>query len=375
MNSMNILSIAYYTFIRNIRDVKAMLAFILLPILMILILGKALDSAYTPKKIDPMNVGYFSKDDGLLNNSLNEFFTAKETRTILEVKKVNTFKDGMDQVKSGKLKGLVYLEKGMSNSYENGEHVNINFYSKEKNSYVQPVLESFVRTFNIGNTLIKINGQQVQPNSNPSIIKEVKIVTEGKIPRGIDYYSLTALFQSLLFGAIFGVFAITKDLGNHTNLRMNTAPIQTSKIILGKLAGSTLTLYGISLFIFLISKFVFQANLNGSLWLILLVLFLFSAIAVAFGMILAYISKSTMTSALSIFIIGTILTLVAGGFSRMDGKVIEMLSYLSPNTYAQKALFTNIFEGTFTQSNIFGLVIYTIIVIALTFITGRRRVA
>lgn len=48
---MKILMIAYYTFIRNVRDVKAMIAFILLPILMMLILGKALDSAYTPKKL------------------------------------------------------------------------------------------------------------------------------------------------------------------------------------------------------------------------------------------------------------------------------------------------------------------------------------
>ncbi|ETI66871.1 ABC transporter permease [Neobacillus vireti] len=372
---MKISMIAWYTFIRNVRDIKAMIVFILLPILMILILGKALDSAYTPKKIDPVVVGYFSKDDGLLNNSLNEFFQAKETSSILEVKKFKTLESGMNQVKSGKLKGLIYLEDGISNNFQNGKQVKINFYSKEKNSYVQPVLESFVRTFNIGNTLIKINGQQVQPNSNTSIIKEVKIVTEGKIPRGVDYYSLTALFQSLLFGAIFGIFAITKDMGNHTNLRMNAAPIQTSKIIFGKLLGSSMTLYGISLLIFLISKFAFQANWNGSLWLILLVLFLFSTISVAFGMILAYLSKSTMASALSIFIIGTILTLVAGGFSRMDGKVIEMLSYLSPNTYAQKALFTNIYDGTFAQSNILGLVLYMIIVVTLTFITGRRRIA
>lgn len=321
-----------------------------------------------------MNVGYFSQDVGLLDSSLNEFFTAKKTKSVLEMKKVKTLESGMDQVKSGKLKGLVYLEKGMSNSFKNGEQVKINFYSKEKTSYVQPVLESFVRSFNIGNTLIKIDGQQLQPKSTLSIIKEVKIITKGKIPRGIDYYSLTALFQSLLFGAIFGVFAITKDMGNHTNLRLAAAPVQPSKVILGKLVGSTMTLYSISLLIFLVSKFIYKANWEGSLWLILLVLFLFSAIAVAFGMILAYLSKSTMASSLSIFIIGTVLTLVSGGFSRMEGKVIAMLSYLSPNTYAQKALFTNIYEGTFTQSNILGLVLYTIIVVAFTFITGRRRV-
>ncbi|HEY2420593.1 MAG TPA: ABC transporter permease [Neobacillus sp.] len=372
---MKLLSIAYYTFIRNVRDVKAMTAFILLPLLMMLILGKALDSAYTPKKIDPMNVGYFSKDDGLLNRSLNGFFNAKETRSILNVKNVKTLESGMEQVKSGKLKGLIYLSKGTSDQFTKGEQVKIHFYSKEKTSYVLPVVESFVRTFNVGNTLIKIDGQQLQSNSTPSVIKEVKIVTEGKIPRGIDYYSLTALFQSLLFGAIFGVFAITKDLGNHTNLRIGAAPVHDGKIILGKLIGTTMTLYGISILIFLISKFIYKANWNGSLWLILVVLFMFSAISVAFGMILAYLSKSTMASSLSIFIVGTVFTLVAGGFSRMDGKVIEMLSYLSPNTYAQKALFTNIYEGTFTQFNILVLVFYTIMVVVLTFIAGRRRVA
>jgi ABC-2 type transport system permease protein len=371
---MKVLTITYYTFLRHIRDVKAMAAFILLPIIMMLILGAALDNAFTPKKVEKMNVGYLSVDEGILRTSMEQFLHSKDMGTLLRIKKVANVNEGKELVRSGKLKALIYLSKSLSSKLQKGKQAQIEFYTKDENSYVQPVLESFVRTYNLGNTLVKINGKPFETKQMSANINEVKIVTKGKIPRGIDYYAIATLFQSLLFGAVFGVFAITKDIGNHTYLRMYATPVEGIKVTLGKLLGSTITLYGISLFIFVITKFIFKANWNASLWLILLVLFLFSAISIAFGMILAFLTKSTMISSLTMFIVSTVLTLVAGGFSRMEGKVVDVLSHFSPNTYSQKALFTNIYDGKVVYSSILDLVLYTGVAILVTFILGRRRV-
>src|SRR5690606_14142113 len=108
------------------------------------------------------------------------------------------------------------------------------------------------------------------PVSAEPIVKPVKIATAGKIPRGIDYYAVTTLFQCLIFGAMFGMFAITKDLGNQTHRRLLAAPVLPVQIALGKLIGTTAVLYAISLLLWVVTQYGFGANWNGSLWNILL---------------------------------------------------------------------------------------------------------
>lgn len=371
---MKIITIAYYTFLRHIRDVKAIAAFILLPLVMMLILGNALNNEFTPKKIEASKVGFLSHDRGVLNDNMRKFLNSEKMKTLLHVKQVNSIESAEKMVKSGELKGFIYLPTNLSKRVQKGESVVIEFYSKEKNSYIKPLLESFIREVNVGNTLLKLNGNIFEDSPQSKNINEVKIVTEGKIPRGIDYYTITTLFQSLLFGAVFGVFSITKDLGNHTYLRQFTSPIRGRQVTLGKFIGSTLTLYGISILIFLVTKFLFNANWGGSLWIILLVLFLFTAISTGFGMIFAYVTKSTMISSLSLFIVSTVLTLVSGGFAKLDGKVFTFLSYFSPNTYGQDVLFTDIYEGTIASDSLMKLSLYLVLILLLTFMFGRRKV-
>lgn len=372
---MKILMIAFYTFLRHVRDVKAMIAFLLLPIAMMLILGAALNSEFTPKTIDPMKVGYLSQDEGMLSTAFDQFLKSEQVGSLLQVEEVADVEQGKQAVKSGELKGFIYLQANLSQQLQDGGEARIEFYSKDENSFVRPMLESFIRTYNLSDTLLKLDGKPVTPDLTASNIREVKIVTEGKIPRGIDYYSITMLFQSLLFGALFGIFAITKDLGNHTYSRLLAAPVHGSQVLLGKLIGSTLTLYAVSLFLFLVTKFVFKANWNADLWLILSVLFLFCAISVALGMILALSTRSTMISSLTLFIVNTVFTLVSGGFSPMEGKWIDTLSRLAPNWYGQKALFSDIYEGSILYSSLAGLVVYSGIAVLVVFISGRRRVA
>lgn len=60
---MTILNIAYYTLLRNIRDVKSMLNMILMPIVLILILGNALSSAFQVQSIGKTAVAYVDNDN------------------------------------------------------------------------------------------------------------------------------------------------------------------------------------------------------------------------------------------------------------------------------------------------------------------------
>lgn len=367
---MKIAMITFYTMIRHLRDKRVMIAFILMPIVMIAILGAALDNQFTPKNVKAVDVGFISMENEQLTSTFREFLGTEEVTSMLNVISVDSYEDGITAIKKGEFESLIYIP---VNNSQNEKQMPIEIYSNKETSVVVPIIESFVRVYNLNETLIRLEGRPVNPTFMGSNIEETKIITEGKIPSGVDYYSISTLFQCMIMGAIYGVFAVTKDLGNYTYTRLTTAPIKSIQITFGKLIGSTLALFLVSVLIFLVSKFLYKANWNADLWLILSVLLLIAMIAVSIGMILAFLTRNTMISALMTFIISFFFTFVAGGFSPMEGAVFEFLSQLSPNTYGRQLLSSNIYDGILDLDALLKLLVITGVTVILTLLTGRRK--
>ena len=395
----NALVIGTYTWLRHLRDIRAMLVFTLLPLCMILILGTALRFEFTPKTIGPFKVGLHTEDRGPVAAALEKMLTSGELEPMLEIRRVKGYEEGVALARSGELDAFIHLPDGFSGQVQSGGKAQIEIHRHDEVAYVEPMVESFARHLHFLDVMRQTGGAAADGAASPNtasdagpameagpsmeapealhpMIEEVKRVTEGKTPRGIDYYAIATLLQSLLIGAIFGVFAVTKDLGNHTWLRLHAAPVGSFQVTLGKLLGSALSLYTISLIIFLVTKYAFRANWDGDLGVILLVLFLFSLTAAAMGMFFGYLTKSTLIAAIILFFLSTLFTLVSGGFSHLvDGPVIEALSRFAPSSYAQQALFANIYEGVIPQDKLGGLCLYALIAVTLAFVAGRRRMA
>lgn len=371
---MKIWTIAFYTVLRHVRDVKAMAAFLLLPLVMMLLLGTMQSSKFTPTMVEPVKVGFLNEDDGKIGAEFEHYLLSRGVQGLIQQVPVSDIAQGNELMKTGKINSFIHVPAHLSNQLRDGEEGRVEFYGKEERPFIKPIVESFIRTYNLPASL-DYKENPASAETADSGVRVVKLETAGKIPTGIDYYAVTTMFQFLLLGALFGVFAVTKDIGNHTYSRLLAAPVHSSRVTLGKLLGSLITLYGISMFLFLVSKYVFRANWNGSLWVILLVLFLFAAISVALGMIMAYLTKSTMISSLSLFIISIVFTMISGGITPVDGAVFDILGRLAPNSYGQKVLFGSIYDGTFVYSALIGLVLYTGVTTLLAMISGRRRVA
>lgn len=371
---MKVWTIAYYTALRHLRDVKAMAAFLLLPLVMMLLLGTMQSSKFTPTMVEPVNVGFLNEDDGRVGTELENYLLSQKVQGLVHLVPVSDIAEGNEFMNTGKIKSLIHVPIHQSKQLRDGEEVQVEFHGKEDRPFIQPILEGFIRTQNLHVTVEQI-GNPVAGATAGSNIRVIMLETSGIIPTGVDYYAITTMFQFLLLGALFGVFAVTKDIGNHTYSRLLAAPVYGSRVTLGKLLGSLITLYGISMFLFLVSKYVFRANWNASLWLIMLVLLLFAAISVSLGMIMAYLTKSTMISSLSLFILSFVFTLISGGITPIDGALFDTLSRYAPNSYGQKVLFSSIYDGTFMFSALFGLTLYMGITVVLAMVSGRRRVA
>jgi ABC-2 type transport system permease protein len=385
----NALTIGTYTLLRHLRDIRAMLVFTLLPLCLILILGTALQFEFTPKTIGPFNVGLYTEDRGPAAAAFEQMLTSGELETMLDIRRVKGEEEGVALVRSGELDTFIHLPADFSEQIQTGGKAQIEIHRYDEVAYVEPIIEGFARHLHFLDVMRQMGGAAspvpapeggaglaAPPDGLQPMIEEVKMVTEGKTPRGLDYYAIATLLQSLLIGSIFGVFAVTKDQGNHTWLRLHAAPVGSFQVTLGKLLGSALTMYAISLIIFLVTKYAFRANWDGDLGVILLVLFLFSLTAAAIGMFFAYLTKSTLVAAIILFFLSTLFTLVSGGFSHLvDGPVIDTLSRFAPSSYAQQALFATIYEGVIPQGQLGGLCLYALIAVTLAFVAGRRRMA
>jgi ABC-2 type transport system permease protein len=371
-NALKIWTIAFYTILRHVRDVKAMTAFLLLPLVMMLLLGTMQSSKFTPTTVGPLKVGLLNEDKGNIGAELESYLSSQALVNLIQQSQVTDIAQGKELIKSGEINSFIYVPPHLSNQLQEGKAGHVEFYGKEERPFIQPIVESFIQKVNVS-TSLGSKEKLLEMERSDMGIREVKLETAGRIPTGVDYYAVTTMFQFLLLGALFGVFAVTKDLGNHTYSRFLAAPVHGSRVTLGKLLGSMITLYGISMFLFLVSKYVFRANWDASLWIILLVLLLFAAISVSFGMIMAYVTKSTMISSLSLFILSFVFTLVSGGITPIDGAVFDTLSRFAPNSYGQKLLFSSIYDRTFMSSALSGLALYTGIIVVLAMVSGRRR--
>lgn len=376
---MKIWTIAYYTYLQHIRDIRAVIAFILIPLTVVFAAGTALDAQFTPKQAEPVQVGFLNLDQGELGQAWQTYMDSEPLQNLLTLQSVTNREAGEEAVRSGKLDGLLYIPQGLTDEWHNGGRAEAEYYNAKTFSTVLPVLNSFVRNLNKNTVLMAQGSQDSQglpleaPASAAPLLERIEHVSLGKIPRAMDYYGITLLFQCLLIGGMFGIFAVTKDAAHQVSSRFQAAPLSKWSAPLGKLIGSALVLFSISIVVVLIFKYGFSINWSGNPLLIVLILLEFCLISVALGMFFAYLTGSMMIATLVTFFLSTLLTFAAEGFLRMEDGALQAISFLAPGKYAQKVLFDHIYQGHLALTSLLQLTLYAVLIAVLAVVTGRRR--
>ncbi|CAH1201913.1 hypothetical protein PAECIP111893_01768 [Paenibacillus plantiphilus] len=374
---MNTWTIIYYTVLRNLRDYKVMAALTVSPIMLMLIIGSALDGEFSPKRVEAAKAGYLSEDKGAVSEQFAAYLQSDEIRGVLQVQEISKLEDGLRMVQSKEIDSLIHIPADASKGIAAGDASLINVYGGGGYSAVKPVVEAFVRMTNTSQAIVSL-GTQIQLVENKSSIQDMPITTAGLIPRGIDYYAVATLFQSLLIGGVLGVLSMTRDTASYTSQRTVIAPVKRYELLIGRIAGNALTLFSAAVAVFLISKFAFQVNWNGNTALILVALFLFSVISVSLGILLFQLTNSLVITVLLMTGLMLIFTLASGGFSHQVSPLLEAIGWFTPSFHAQQTIFQSIYGGASSivrssGSPILYLIIYTAVVLSLIRITDRRR--
>lgn len=376
---MKILNIAYYTLIRNFRDGKSIALTLLFPIMLILILGTALSNFYSPAKISLTNVAYFNEDKGQISKAFDAIIYSNKVGELLKIKTVNSYEAGLKLVKDNQVTSLIYIKKDFSSAISAGKTANIEVYQGKADllgsSIVKNIVDSFVNGTNTIQALYRMGSPPSLSQSES--IKEISIQTSGKTPRAIDYYAVTMLAMTLMYGALYGSFGMAEDINEKTIIRIKGSPTKPFDNYLGKIIGIIATLVLQAILLILFTKFVYHANWGSNLFMVFILSVIFSIFTVALGIMCYSVTNSASKASGLLNVLIVFFTFIGGGYAKInaEGTLFNTLTYISPNKIFQTAMFNIVYGGkqNQTQTCIIVLFVVTAIMIIISSIAGRRH--
>ncbi|MBR6825342.1 MAG: ABC transporter permease [Oscillospiraceae bacterium] len=161
-------------------------------------------------------------------------------------------------------------------------------------------------------------------------------------PDAMTYYAIAMLMMVLLYGAEYGCNSIADDFFGVIGERIKTTPIKRYEQYIGKMLGMIVATTIQGIFIVLLTGLVYGAKWGTNYLALLGVIFSMSAASVTLGACLCMITRDGAKGQAMVSILVIVCTLLAGGFVKID---TGPLKFISPNYYAQTAMFNSIFNG------------------------------
>lgn len=367
---MKVLWSAYYEFIRNIRDIRVLVALIAFPISIILILGTAFNDKLTEDFKEKIPVGYVILDNGEAGKSFVTLLGTSEVSKLLDVKSYKMESDAISDIDKGKIDNYIVIRENTTQKLQAGEKAIINLEGKKNIELVQTILEGYIAKSNAYSTAMNINQNSV--SIEPTKYFERIEPLNNKLPKAIDYYSVLTLLQIIMLGSILGIFIINRDRDTNIHIRLYSLPISKWTIIYGRVLGSSLFLFVSCIVTVIFTKYVYNANWDGNLLLIGAALMAFSFLCIGIGIMIAAFTKNMLT-AMGISFLMMFVTSSAGG-TISPSVAIESLNIINPIYYAKVMLFGTLYNypSQIMLKAAFGLLVLIVVVYMLSFLKLRR---
>lgn len=287
---MNVLQIAYYTVLRNIRDWKLFLLLVGAPFVFYLLCASITTNVNQGINLEKVKIAYFDADGGPTAQQFERFLKTKEILTAFDILKVDFLDEGNEMVKGGKIEALIYLKNDFSQSLKQGEKTNIEIYSNKSISATRLLVEGFINTVNASSAIQKIGGD-INVTEVSRGIKQIELSPAGKTFTDADKSAFLGLLEMLFFGALLGCLSVINSIKKNTLIRFNISPINDLAYVSGQFLGNFLTLCPSSGLFIAFTYYVWGSFMRGNILNIILTFLLVTGIITALGMIAGYLTK------------------------------------------------------------------------------------
>ncbi len=196
----------------------------------------------------------------------------------------------------------------------------------------------------------------------------------------IEFYTVIAM--ACLYGAMLSMYIVNMKLPNMSNVgkRISISPSNKNKIILGSLFASyILELIGISILL-IFTSLILKVDYGNNLPLVFLTAIVGSLAGLSLGLFLATVIKTNENAKIGILISVTMLECFLSGMMGITMKYIidkniPIINKINPANMITDALYSLYYYDSLKRYslNILSLLIFSIILIVISYITLRRQ--
>ena len=337
---MKFLVAVWYEFQKSVRDVKMMVIMIVFPIVVIYLLGTAVEGFFNKDIAPKIKIAVVNEDSGPIGNAFDKFLLGDAIRDKLVVSKLTSEVEARRAVDNKEYTAMVFLPTGLSDGVLSQTKRDITIYGNDDIAFVQTIVGSFINAFNAQNAAMQQGLEPLQITGGNSV-QRVNRVKSDAVPNLKDYYAILVLLQVLIVGGVFGANITSKEYGSDMHIRVHALPVSQWSLLAGRILGSTFCLCLTSLAVIAFTGFAYGVNWNGSVpvmaWTILFFSFLMVGMGAVFGKLFQRFSAALMAILVLLFFFG----IASGSVSPTSG--VTALGFLTPNYYGKILLFGSIY--------------------------------
>ncbi len=266
---MKLLTMALKDVLVTVRDRKALITLVAMPMVLITILGLALGPVFSEDpKLNRIDVALVDHDRGDVANAFKDTLTAGKLRDVLNVKTMDE-EAARGKVENGDLTALIVVPPGFSKRIDDGDRSYVTVLTDPGRPINGQVVKSIVGAISTGissfQTSVKTSARFIVDRhlfTTKSTKREINAIVDDLVARqrdagsgkrvsvvtyqakqekkvgSLQYYSVAMAVMFVLFSAMFGAFSIITERDKMTLARLFTTPTARFSIVGGKILGT-----------------------------------------------------------------------------------------------------------------------------------------
>jgi ABC-2 type transport system permease protein len=330
-----------YTLKRQLRDREAMTMLLLFPIVLILILGTALSGVFKPSSIRTTKAVWYNEDRQQTGVMLEEFISSEDMEEYLVTENVSSEKEGREAVSEGKAQAFIHIKEDSS----------INIYmqsaSRVELAVIEGIFDSFENSANTIKAMIS-NGIEIAASEPVTATRQIAVSKDGKLPGSLDYYAVTMLVMTLMYGTLYGGIGVGEVFLEDLGRRLRTTPVNKIVFYSATVTGYMITIFTQGSIIVFFTKFVYGVYWGDNILMILLIILAMSFMSVSLGTLVGMLAKERRITTAILQTMVPLATFISSGYFKFqmpDPAIKRLVSSTVPNAIAQTAIFNTIYGG------------------------------
>lgn len=327
----------------------------LLPLLLIFILGNALEPLYSTNKdavIEQVNVMLVGQDDAE-HPQLDAFLSSFELEKILTIHEGTDSADAVSALRAGQVDFAVLIPPDFEGKVQRGEAADwelIYGKSHSKNHIAQMIFNNYLDEVNRIQSSFMVLGPQaaaavsgteetgIAETVPATYVDNVSLNEQGKSYSAFQYYAASMLIMFLLYSGLMVNESLNHEIETRTLYRLKSMPIQTFHIFAGKIAGSSLIAILQAAVIIFGTSWLFDVDWGTNSVFLITVCALIVVASMMLAVIVTLWSKSQSAAKTVLQLITIVMTFLSGGFQPIPVDIIQKLSQFTVNHWALQGI-------------------------------------